>query len=86
MKTIYNIAKNELRQLFFSPIAWILLVMFFVQCGIAFSEVISMLLRLKALGLGIKLSCCVCKVLSLNLIPAFVRACEYCEWRESLVM
>ena len=53
MKTIYNIAKNELRQLFFSPIAWILLVMFFVQCGIAFSEVISMLLRLKALGLGL---------------------------------
>ena len=51
MKTIYNIAKNELRQLFFSPIAWILLVMFFVQCGVAFSEVISMLLRLQALCL-----------------------------------
>ena len=53
MKTIYNIAKNELRQLFFSPIAWILLVIFFVQCGAAFSDVISMLLRLKALGLGL---------------------------------
>ena len=53
MKTIYNIAKNELRQLFFSPIAWILLVIFFVQCGVAFSEVISMLLRIKALGLGL---------------------------------
>ena len=53
MKTIYNIAKNELRQLFFSPIAWILLVIFFVQCGSAFSSVISMLLRLKALGLGL---------------------------------
>ena len=53
MKTIYNIAKNELRQLFFSPIAWILLVIFFVQCGAAFSSVISMLLRLKALGLGL---------------------------------
>ena len=53
MKTIYNIAKNELRQLFFSPIAWILLVIFFVQCGVAFSDVISILLRLKALGLGL---------------------------------
>lgn len=53
MKTIYNIAKNELRLLFYSPIAWILLVIFFVQCGMAFSEVMSMLLRLKALGQGL---------------------------------
>ena len=53
MKTIYNIAKNELRQLFFSPIAWILLVIFFVQCGMAFSEVMSMLLRVKLLGHGL---------------------------------
>ena len=53
MKTIYNIAKNELRQLFYSPIAWILLVIFFVQCGLAFADVISMLLRIKALGQGL---------------------------------
>ena len=53
MKTIYNIAKNELRQLFYSPIAWILLVIFFVQCGSAFAEVMSVLLRLKALGQGL---------------------------------
>ncbi|MBE6250161.1 MAG: ABC transporter [Bacteroidales bacterium] len=53
MKTIYNIAKNELRQLFYSPIAWILLVIFFVQCGAAFSEVMSMLLRVKLLGHGL---------------------------------
>lgn len=53
MKTIYNIAKNELRQLFYSPIAWILLVIFFVQCGMAFSEVMSVLIRIKALGQGI---------------------------------
>lgn len=53
MKTIYNIAKNELKQLFFSPIAWILLVIFFVQCGMAFSEVMSMLLRVKLLGHGL---------------------------------
>ena len=53
MKTIFNIAKNELRQLFYSPIAWILLVIFFVQCGMAFSEVISMLIRVKLLGHGL---------------------------------
>ncbi|MBQ8422046.1 MAG: Gldg family protein [Bacteroidales bacterium] len=53
MKTIYNIAKNELRQLFYSPIAWILLVIFFVQCGMAFSEVMSVLIRVKALGQGL---------------------------------
>lgn len=53
MKTIYNIARNELRQLFYSPIAWILLVIFFVQCGMAFSEVMSMLLRVKLLGHGL---------------------------------
>lgn len=53
MKTIYNIAKNELRQLFYSPIAWILLVIFFVQCGLAFADVISVLLRIKALGQGL---------------------------------
>lgn len=53
MKTIYNIAKNELRQLFFSPIAWILLVIFYIQCGTAFSEVMSTLLRIKALGHGL---------------------------------
>lgn len=53
MKTIFNIAKNELRGLFYSPIAWILLVIFFVQCGMAFSEVMSMLLRVKLLGHGL---------------------------------
>lgn len=50
MRTIYNIAKNELRQLFYSPIAWILLVIFFVQAGMAFSDVIGMLLRYRSLG------------------------------------
>ena len=33
MRTVFNIAKNELRQLFCSPIAWILLVIFYVQTG-----------------------------------------------------
>ena len=37
MRTVFNIAKNELRQLFCSPIAWILLVIFYVQTGLKFS-------------------------------------------------
>lgn len=53
MKVIFNIAKNELRQLFYSPIAWILLAIFFVQAGAAFSEVIGMLLRYRSLGFGL---------------------------------
>lgn len=53
MKTIFNIAKNELRQLFYSPIAWILIAIFYVQAGVAFSEVISMLLRYRSLGFGL---------------------------------
>ncbi len=53
MRTIINIAKNELRQLFYSPIAWILLVIFFVQAGMAFSDVIGMLLRYRSLGFAL---------------------------------
>lgn len=53
MKTIYDIAKNELRQLFYSPIAWILLAIFFVQTGMTFSGAISMMLRYRSLGFGL---------------------------------
>ena len=36
MKTIFRIAKTELRILFYSPIAWFLLVIFFVQCSLVY--------------------------------------------------
>lgn len=36
MKTIFRIAKTELRTLFFSPIAWFLIIIFLVQCGIVY--------------------------------------------------
>src|SRR5882757_8893256 len=36
MKTIFRIAKTELRTLFYSPIAWFLLIVFLVQCGITY--------------------------------------------------
>lgn len=36
MKTVFRIAKTELRTLFYSPIAWFLLIAFLVQCGMAY--------------------------------------------------
>lgn len=41
MKTIINIARNELRQFFYSPIAWGLLIVFFVIVGTSFSALIN---------------------------------------------
>lgn len=37
MKTIYNIAKAELQMLFYSPIAWLILIIFVVQTALRFS-------------------------------------------------
>ncbi|MBN9384926.1 MAG: Gldg family protein [Chitinophagaceae bacterium] len=37
MRPIVNIAKNELRYLFYSPIAWFILIVFFVECAVFFS-------------------------------------------------
>ncbi len=38
MKVIYSIAKNEFRYLFYSPIAWFVLLVFMVQCGYFYAE------------------------------------------------
>ena len=46
MRTIFHIAKNELRTLFYSPIAWLLLVIFSVQVGMNFTDTyIGLILR-----------------------------------------
>ena len=37
-KMIYNIARTELQMLFYSPVAWLILVVFGVQSGDAFSR------------------------------------------------
>ena len=37
MKTIWKIAKTELQSLFYSPIAWLILVIFFIQCAVTFN-------------------------------------------------
>ena len=38
MRMIVRIAKTELQSLFYSPIAWFVLVIFTFQCGLAFME------------------------------------------------
>jgi ABC-2 type transport system permease protein len=38
MKMIYKIAKTELQTLFYSPVAWLILIVFTVQSGLAFSS------------------------------------------------
>ena len=41
MKIIFKIARTELRTLFYSPIAWLLLIAFFVQCGATYVSQLS---------------------------------------------
>ena len=38
MRTIYVIAKNELKQLFSSPIAWLILAVLSFQAGLCFTQ------------------------------------------------
>jgi len=40
MRKIVVIARAELSNLFYSPIAWLLLIIFLVQCSVTFTEVI----------------------------------------------
>lgn len=41
MKKIFRIAKLELSLLFYSPIAWIVLIIFIVQCGVTFTDLLN---------------------------------------------
>lgn len=50
MKTILKITKNELSTLFYSPIAWLILIIFTFQSGMAYAEAWSAALRSQALG------------------------------------
>ena len=38
MKTIFRIAQTELRLFFYSPIAWLILIIFAFQAGMAFCD------------------------------------------------
>ena len=50
MKMIYKIAKTELMMLFFSPIAWFLMIVFFIQCGYLYSNILESNARVQELG------------------------------------
>ena len=46
MKTIFNIAKTELQVMFYSPVAWLILIIFTFQTGMTFSDSFEGLIRL----------------------------------------
>ena len=50
MKTIFKIAKAELSLLFYSPIAWFLLVAFLFQCGLAYTGTVGDYLTRQEVG------------------------------------
>ena len=50
---IYQIAKNELRNMFYSPIAWLVLFIFAVQTGIEFTGSMAMEVRDSVMGIGL---------------------------------
>ena len=53
MKTIFRLAKTELRILFCSPVSWLILVIFAFQAGMAFSNIFDIQLKRMALGYGL---------------------------------
>lgn len=40
MNIIFKITKNELRNLFYSPVAWFLLIVFLVQCAVVYTSIL----------------------------------------------
>lgn len=52
MKTIYKIARTELQTLFYSPIAWLILIIFAFQSGMVYIEKLEGVLQMEAMGYG----------------------------------
>lgn len=50
MKTIYNIAKTELKTLFYSPIAWLVLIIFTIQVTAPYLHIIEKIIKNQTLG------------------------------------
>ncbi|MCI7140030.1 ABC transporter permease subunit, partial [Alistipes sp.] len=55
-KLIFGIARNELATLFYSPVAWLLLIVFACQLGFDLSTILAAITRIKALGSTINFS------------------------------
>ncbi|HJA13996.1 MAG TPA: Gldg family protein [Candidatus Butyricimonas faecavium] len=54
MSMIYKISKTELQTLFYSPIAWLIIVIFTFQTSMGFSGVMSDLVKSQELGYGLQ--------------------------------
>lgn len=52
MRTIYRIAKLELSTLFYSPVAWLVLIIFMIQSGWNYMYILERLERAQQLGIG----------------------------------
>ena len=50
MKTIYKIARTELQTLFYSPVAWLILVIFTFQASMVFTDMLGGYVRSQSLG------------------------------------
>ncbi len=57
MKIIYKIAKAELQSLFFSPIAWLILILYTFQTGMDFAGLVDGVMK-GLRGLGWCVDCC----------------------------
>lgn len=51
MKTIFKIARTELQTLFYSPVAWLILIIFTFQVGILYSGMYDTMVRRESLGM-----------------------------------
>ncbi|WEK33541.1 MAG: Gldg family protein [Candidatus Pseudobacter hemicellulosilyticus] len=52
MKIIAKVTRTELRTLFYSPIAWFLMIVFLIQCGVVYFSVLEMLTKSQELHNG----------------------------------
>src|SRR4051812_19229285 len=50
MKTVFKIARTELRSLFYSPIAWFLMIVFLIQCGLAYTNILDGAAKTQEMG------------------------------------
>ncbi|MDR1720541.1 MAG: Gldg family protein [Dysgonamonadaceae bacterium] len=53
LRPIYKLACTELQTLFFSPIAWLILIVFTIQVAVAFTDVFGERVRTQSLGYGL---------------------------------
>ena len=53
MKTIYDIARAELKIMFYSPIAWLIIIIFTVQVALRFTSTFGGLVWNESMNLGL---------------------------------